>query len=160
MRSSRVSPMWRDAGIRIEVMRVDLEGHDAERLEASAGCTIGMSFVVLMVGHAMLMPALAPRYGSPSRTRRRSGSSSLSILQRLQEAEGVAAADEDRLRGGQRRRPAALAASSSTSIPSRREAGARLGRVGGAVVQGEGNEEEALGSAQRGRGSRAMAWSR
>ncbi len=56
--------------IGVDVVQVDLERHQAERVEASAGWQIGMSLVVRMVGQATLVPADAPMYRRrPARTR-------------------------------------------------------------------------------------------
>ena len=50
----------RRGGIRIEIVRTDLEIDEAQRVEKEGGSTIGMSFVVLMVGPATIEPALEP----------------------------------------------------------------------------------------------------
>jgi hypothetical protein len=59
-------------------VRVDLERDEGERASASneAGWTIGMSFVVRMVGAATFDPALDPTYGMPPTARWRMASRS------------------------------------------------------------------------------------
>ena len=86
----------------------------------------------------------------PARARARSGAEKARVLQRLQQPEGVAAADEDRLGaldppppGGRRRR------ASSTATPSRCEPRAELRRVAGAIGERERHEEDPRDAAPR-----------
>ena len=55
---------------------------------------MGMSLVVRIVGQATLQPALTPRYGMPARTRSRRVEQAKAV-QAIEQAKGVAAADED-----------------------------------------------------------------
>ena len=72
MRSSRSSTkVWMQGTVLFVmdaprvVVGVDLEWHQTQSIEAGR-LTIIMSLVVRMVGHATLVPALTPRYGTPS----------------------------------------------------------------------------------------------
>jgi hypothetical protein len=107
----------RRARIGVEVVRVDLERHQPERVELG-GSTIGMSLVVRIVGQATLIPAEAPsvRHAAPRPARERREQAAL--LHRGEQAEGVAAADEDGLGVGDLPAPERPATSSSTSTPS------------------------------------------
>jgi len=72
------------------------------------------------------------------------------VLQRLEETEGIAPADEHRFRGLDGATAALVRGEGLHLDPLGHEAGACLGRVGRAVVQREGHEEQPLHPAEEG----------
>src|SRR6266508_2585066 len=75
----------RHGGAALLVVRVDVEGHQAERVEAVESDHVPV-IGVRMVGPATLAAALAPMYGMPPRARSRMASSSFDSLSRFRSA--------------------------------------------------------------------------
>ena len=101
-----------------------------------------MSLVVLIVGQATLQPALMPRYGIPAADPLADRVEQAEAVQRRQQAERVAAADEDAFRLQDRGDRVGVAVQAVQFVAGVQAALGQRADVAVVVGEGEGDEQQ------------------